>query len=313
MKLLLVLVLMVIIPTVVEPATEQPYIWERATGASAVDLRGKMFTLARSYGGITFYPPNYHSSTPYPTRRNTARSWTTAVPSTTRPYTFSTRAWTTSSDLTTTRSWTPTYPWTTRSPTRGVSVCLRYMTDQSYFQLFTLSPDRSPLTVGVNPNSYQLTFDNYNYNYVNLQPLIVFWPNTDSDFWTSMCITVDTRKGVAQLFSGRNMSVRKVLSYEYVWSGEPVIDFSGFDGQLTDVQVWDYALYYKEIFYYMTRGRYESYRGSVLSWSYISYSPRGRALMEESYGLKAKQPIRKVAQKRGLKREKLKKKKKLLI
>lgn len=43
---------------------------------------------------------------------------------------------------------------------------------------------------------------------------------------------------------------------QYQWSGEPVITFSGFDGQLTDVQVWDYPLRYKEVLYYMSHGYY---------------------------------------------------------
>lgn len=98
------------------------------------------------------------------------------------------------------------------SPPAGVSVCLRYMADnlQSGFPLFTLSPNRSPLSLEVNLNSYGLTFSGY-YNYVYLRPLIKFWPNIGSDFWTSVCLTVDTRKGVVQMFSGSNMSIRKVL------------------------------------------------------------------------------------------------------
>ena len=43
---------------------------------------------------------------------------------------------------------------------------------------------------------------------------------------------------------------------QYVWSGEPVIEFKGFDGQVTDVQMWDYPLSYREVFKYMTSGVY---------------------------------------------------------
>lgn len=35
-----------------------------------------------------------------------------------------------------------------------------------------------------------------------------------------------------------------------------MIDFSGFDGQLTDVQMWDYPVSYREVFSYMTKGLY---------------------------------------------------------
>ena len=43
---------------------------------------------------------------------------------------------------------------------------------------------------------------------------------------------------------------------QYVWSGEPVIEFPGFDGQVTDVQMWDYPLSYREVFKYMTSSVY---------------------------------------------------------
>ncbi|XP_063329005.1 uncharacterized protein LOC134627024 [Pelmatolapia mariae] len=310
MKLLLVPFLMVIMEVIGGPTpSEQPDSWPRTTGSSALDLRGKMFTLSRTYGGVTFYPPYYDSVSPsttdYPTRRHKTHSWIPTTPPTTslwgstRYSPLSTPSWTTN------RRWN--YPWTTESPTRGVSVCLRYMADnlQSGFPLFTLSPNRSPLSLEVNLNSYGLTFSGY-YNYVNLRPLIKFWPNIGSDFWTSVCLTVDTRKGVVQMFSGSNMSIRKVLPSQYVWSGEPVIDFPGFDGQLTDIQMWDYPLRYKEIFYYMNRGYYGSYSGSVLSWSYIRYSLRGRVVMEDSYGMQAKEPIRTVGRKHRLKKDKLK-------
>lgn len=90
-------------------------------GSSALDLRGKMFTLSRNYGGVTFYPPYYDSVSPsttdYPTRRHKTRSWIPTTPPTTSPWgstrysPLSTPSWTTN------RRWT--YPWTTESPTRG--------------------------------------------------------------------------------------------------------------------------------------------------------------------------------------------------
>ena len=46
------------------------------------------------------------------------------------------------------------------------------------------------------------------------------------------------------------------MCVQYVWSGEPVIQFEGFDGQVTDIQMWDYPLSYREVFKYMTNGVY---------------------------------------------------------
>lgn len=44
-----------------------------------------------------------------------------------------------------------------------------------------------------------------------LKPNIRIWPNTGQNIWTSVCVTVDQAKKVAQMFSGPNMSIRKVL------------------------------------------------------------------------------------------------------
>lgn len=41
------------------------------------------------------------------------------------------------------------------------------------------------------------------------------------------------------------------LCFQYIPSDRPVIQFSGFDGQVTDVQMWDYPLSYREVFAYM--------------------------------------------------------------
>ncbi|XP_039649877.1 uncharacterized protein LOC120555264 [Perca fluviatilis] len=238
-----------------KPRTTTTSGWTPTTGASGLDLNGKMFTLSINGGGISFYSPYYSPTTPpYSTTRYTTYPYTT------------------------------TRPWTTAPPTRGVSVCLRYLTDYlaDIPKIFTLSPSsRSPLQMGVSSTAlYRLSFDRYGYNNQYLQPYKRFWSNIGPDFWTRVCLTVDTVKNVAQVFSGSNMSIRKLLPTKYVWSGEPVIDFSGFDGQVTDVQVWDYPLHYREVFNYMN---YRSYSGSALSWSYISYSPRGDVLLEDAY------------------------------
>ncbi|XP_062419936.1 uncharacterized protein LOC119229487 isoform X2 [Pungitius pungitius] len=245
-------------PAVAWPTTRQ------TTESPGLNLNGKMLTLS-NYGGVSFSLPHYHppiatSSRPYHT--------------TSRPYHTSTGAW------------------TTAPVTGGVSVCLRYLADSASL-LFTLSPSRSPLTFFGSDSVYWMSFPRYSYNPLDLRPKIPFWANPAPDIWTRVCFTVDSGLQVAQVFSGSNFSIRKMLPAEvnYVWSGEPVIDFPGFDGQLTDVQVWDYPLSYKEVFNYMMGGIYLPYRGSALSWSYISYSPRGRTLLEDNYELQARRPI----------------------
>ncbi|XP_068560586.1 uncharacterized protein [Cebidichthys violaceus] len=229
------------------------------TGTPGQSLNGKMFTLSSNGRGISLYAPYYYPSS------STSPYYSTTTPPT-------------------------TYPWTTAPTTRGVSVCLRYLAENFYL-LFTLSPSsRTPLQFGVNgAASYMLT---YGYYQQSFQPNIRFWTNIGPDIWNSVCFTVDSMKNVAQVFSGSNISIRKILPRQYDWSGEPVMECSGFDGQLTDVQIWDYALSYREVFNYMTSGVYAPYRGSALSWSDISYSLRGQSLLEDTFEVQGRQPIR---------------------
>ncbi|TDH14567.1 hypothetical protein EPR50_G00045130 [Perca flavescens] len=124
---------------------------------------------------------------------------------------------------------------------------------------------------------YKLSFDRYGYYNLYLQPYIRFSPHIYSEIWTRVCLTVDTMKNVAQVFSDWSMSIKKML-------------FTN----VTGVQVWDYPLNYREVFNYMNNGSYGSYSGSALSWSYISYSPRGNVLLEDAYQpqWQDQQPIR---------------------
>lgn len=95
----------------------------------------------------------------------------------------------------------------------GVSVCLRYLTDNQQASIFTLSPSSgTPLRLAVNGmNKYGLTFDRYSYYRLFLEPNIWFWPNIGPDIWNRVCLTVDTVKNVAQVFSGSSISIRKML------------------------------------------------------------------------------------------------------
>ncbi|XP_030277431.1 uncharacterized protein LOC115584141 isoform X2 [Sparus aurata] len=235
-------------------------------GPQGVNLKGKMFTLSQSGGRISFYPP-YFYPTPWP---STPYYTTTDIPTTT------------------------SYPWTTAPTMRSVSVCLRYLTDfveESYPRIFTLSPSSTPLQMTTDQlGGYTLNFNSYGYT-MYLKPSIRLWSNIGPDIWSRVCLTVDSMKNVAQVFSGSNISIRKVMPYQYVWSGEPVIEFEGFDGQVTDVQMWDYPLSYREVFKYMTSGVYGPYSGSILTWSSISYTPRGNTLLEDVYEWQAKQQI----------------------
>ncbi|XP_014857160.1 PREDICTED: uncharacterized protein LOC106926635 [Poecilia mexicana] len=281
-----------------------------SSGGSGVNLSGKMFTLS-SYGRLVFYSPYEYSpwvaSTPYQTR---GYAYSTSTPSYTQTNTGTTEMSSPSTNIRTpqptTRSpttypWSTTrYPWSTAPSTRGVSVCLRYITDSQSDSIFTLSPSSQYLRLEIGrPQSYALTFNGYNRVY--LPVYLKLWPYLKPSMWTSICLTVDNAKAVVQMFRDSDMSSRKLLNNQYVWSGERVMDFSNFEGQITDVQVWDYPLRYQEVLYYMSNGGYGFYQGSVLSWSYISYSQTGRTLLEDNYDLQMRKSNRKLGQRNHLK------------
>ncbi|KAJ0050229.1 hypothetical protein NL108_014302 [Boleophthalmus pectinirostris] len=226
-----------------------------------------MVTLSQ-YSGVTFRRPYYQSAPGEGAASTTSPEWTTER----------TTEW---SSEWTTRYYTTTPP----PPTRGVTVCLRFLTDLNGLDLFKLSP-RSPLTVSWrNPSTYTLSW-NY-YSSVTLRVMISLWSSVRTQPWTSVCVVLDSFKNIVQVFQGGSMSIRKIPPSRLVWSGEPVVDVSGLDGQVTDLEVWDYPLGYAEVFSYMQN--YGS--GTVLTWSNIAYSNRGRILIEESYALRQMKPL----------------------
>ena len=95
----------------------------------------------------------------------------------------------------------------------GFSVCLRYLTEGSTTTLLKLFPSSSsPVTLGTSDRVYySLSCEAVYYTQVFL-PFIKFWPEGFAqDIWTRVCVTVDGAKRVAQVFSGSNMSIRKML------------------------------------------------------------------------------------------------------
>ncbi|XP_028302163.1 C-reactive protein-like [Gouania willdenowi] len=240
---------------------------------SGKDLTGKMFTLSRSSGSVSFYPPTYAYSLD-----SAPMYWTTSRP---------------------TSSWTTVKP----SPTRGVSVCVRFVADfnSGDVNLFTLSPSSTPLSVAVSSTSrFTLTFNNYNNAYFSVDKLFVSLP---LDTWSSVCLTFSSVSKVVQVFNGSQMSIRRVLSnQQFQWSGEPVLKFPGFDGQLSDVQVWDYPLTFSEVYDYMAFSRWS--RGSVLSWSSIAFYTTGSALLEDSFYPNLQRKLNAGAERKDMKRKK---------
>lgn len=234
------------------------------TGQPGQDLTGKMFTLSQNDGGVIFYPGSY-----------------------TPPW-ASTRSYSTYPTTSPSHRTTSPFPWTTETPVRGISVCVRYMADTSDFvNIFTLDKYSSNLQLTQTAaGSYTVT---NNYFWVSMTTKFKLWPITQWNMWTSVCLTVDNSNSVTQLFKDFSMSVRLLLPSRLRRLSKPLIEFPGFNGQITDLQVWDYPLSYKEVYTYMRRDGFRPYRGSLLTWSNINYSNKENSLLEDEYGVLAQQ------------------------
>ncbi|XP_077430524.1 uncharacterized protein LOC144057121 isoform X2 [Vanacampus margaritifer] len=236
----------------------------------------------RSYRSWAYRPRAYRARAYRPWIAPTS-AYPIRVQPTTNNSTWSDQSWPYPTRAYTTMS----YPsWTTEKPTVGLTVCLRYLLDgeTSARTTFTLSPSsRAPLTLGLDYDGSYLLAWSSTYWSVRLKADVRMWPGMKDDLWTRLCLTMDTVRGVVQVFSGADMSVRKMAPSKFVWSGEPVIAMTGVDGQVTDLQMWDYPLSYVAILNYMTPLSYGWPRGSVLTWSNIRYSLTGHALLEDAY------------------------------
>lgn len=231
-------------------ADESTETWPPPTRSPKGNLFGKMVTLTTDgvyRGGITFYPP-YYSPPPNDTVNGTHHP--TRYPS-----------------------------WTTPPPTAGVTVCLRFVKDYAGgSSIFQLDPGyQQSFTVRYRGPEYLLSVDRIN---VLLNPNLEIWTNIYPEIWTRVCLVVDSMKKVVQAFSGSYMSARKLVNSPITWSGRPVIDFSSFDGQVTDIQIWDYPISSNMIYSYMSRSGMSF--GNALTWSNIGYTIKGPMLMEDS-------------------------------
>ncbi|KAL0965278.1 hypothetical protein UPYG_G00279190 [Umbra pygmaea] len=106
--------------------------------------------------------------------------------------------------------------------------------------------------------------------------------------WTSLCVTWERMTGVAQVWRGGSVSIRKRLIGQVV-AGPPVLSMYSFEGQVTDVEVWDHVLSQTTIMDYMSGYVYNS--GNLLTWSNAIYSTTGNVLLERNAYVSDNQPI----------------------
>ncbi|XP_064828391.1 uncharacterized protein LOC135544588 isoform X3 [Oncorhynchus masou masou] len=291
--------------------TSSPNTTPSGPGPSTSDLRGQMFTVSYSYSiGFTMYTDAIFPS-PSPTIYPSPSTSTSSSPSSSSasspyssPSTFpspssspSSTPYTSHSPSTSSSPSSPytSYPYTTPSPSPSLSaltVCLRYMAEEGKdLTLFSLTQgnywnlllERNSGMDYLSTHSSSQSFRSYR----------LLWSITEPRPWTSLCVTWEKNTGVAQVWRGRTVSIRKRV-FGQVTNGPPVLKVFKFEGQVTDVEVWDSVLSPSWIMSYMSGWQsYWSYTpGNVLTWSKAIYSTNGEVLLERNTYNSDHQPIR---------------------
>uniref|UniRef100_A0A8C7KEQ3 Mucin-12-like n=1 Tax=Oncorhynchus kisutch TaxID=8019 RepID=A0A8C7KEQ3_ONCKI len=211
-------------------------------------------------------PSSSPSSTPYPSHSPS----TSSSPSS--PYT--------------------SYPYTTPSPSlSALTVCLRYMAEEGKdLTLFSLTQGNYwNLLLERNSGMDYLSIHSSSQSFRSYRLL---WSIIEPRPWTSLCVTWEKNTGLAQVWRGRTVSIRKRV-FGQVTNGPPVLKVFNFEGQVTDVEVWDRVLSPSWILAYMSGWQsYWSYTpGNVLTWSKAIYSTNGEVLLERNTYNSDHQPI----------------------
>ncbi|XP_036420370.1 mucosal pentraxin-like [Colossoma macropomum] len=187
----------------------------------------------------------------------------------------------------------------------GLTVCMRVLIEKRYYRVqltFGNSTDGVSYTGPVTtvPQHYlYVEGDTVSFETFSMMPSFAQqWP------WRNRCFTWESSSGMAQLWFDSTMSIRKGVGRGQVFSGQAELTISGFEGQVSDVYVWDSALSVKNLYCYLTLN-HSFPPGSVLDWKHIQYSTSGYALLEPTYVRPfSEKPTRRRKQKRerGLRR-----------
>uniref|UniRef100_A0A8K9XVM2 Pentraxin (PTX) domain-containing protein n=1 Tax=Oncorhynchus mykiss TaxID=8022 RepID=A0A8K9XVM2_ONCMY len=268
----------------------------------------------------TTYPsPSPSPSSPYSSPSTSPSPSTSHSPSTSRspsspyssPSTFPSPSSSPSSTPYPSHSSSPSspytsYPYTTPSPSlSALTVCLRYMAEEGKdLTLFSLTQGNYwNLLLERNSGMDYLSIHSSSQSFRSYRLL---WSITEPRPWTSLCVTWEKNTGVAQVWRGRTVSIRKRV-FGQVTNGPPVLKVFKFEGQVTDVEVWDRVLSPSWILAYMSGWQsYWSYTpGNVLTWSKAIYSTNGEVLLERNTYNSDHQPISAQDQLKGRQRESL--------
>lgn len=164
----------------------------------------------------------------------------------------------------------------------ALTICLRIVTESvPGTAIFTFTIRNSPtLTLrSMTGSGYELTVGQASKTLHLVSEVPSFgklWP------WTSLCVTWDSATGMAQMWKDGKMSVRIGMWRGQYFYGTPAMTLSGYEGQVTDIHVWDKALPLSSLRSYNQGWGYPS--GNMLNWQNMRYTLRGYAILENAYG-----------------------------
>ncbi|KAI4875965.1 hypothetical protein NFI96_022098 [Prochilodus magdalenae] len=167
----------------------------------------------------------------------------------------------------------------TLSGISGLTVCMRVLCEKKDFEVqlrFRNTSDRvfyrGPLIFGVPSHCLDVNRDSVNFDVASMTPSFEqLWP------WKNMCFTWESGTGMAQLWYDEKMSIRKGIARGQVLSGQAELTILGFEGQVSDLYVWDSPLSVRDLYLYLNlNSSFPS--GSILDWNLIEYSTNGYVL-----------------------------------
>ncbi|KAM9444712.1 serum amyloid P-component-like [Clarias gariepinus] len=188
----------------------------------------------------------------------------------------------------------------------GITLCLRGLTDKKWMiddRLQLMFGERNAFYITASSSSeYQLQVaGSYPYVTFNVNSMVAV--REVSSVWKSRCVTWDSDSGMAQLWFDGRMSVRKGVSRGAVFSGQAELSLHQFEGQLSDVYLWDSVLSTRELYRYLYQLSVP-WGGKVLDWTQMEFITSGYVVLEPAYSSRfLAGPAKRNKQKRMKKRQ----------
>ncbi|XP_042245730.1 C-reactive protein-like [Thunnus maccoyii] len=171
-----------------------------------------------------------------------------------------------------------------------MTVCLRFFSQlkrtQGLFSLATRDHSNALLLMKDGQGSYKVHSGSDSYFFLNL-------PTHELD-WNSICWTWDSGTGLTQVWLNGLRTSQKLMGLNYVVSGNLSIiigqeqdEFRGgynlndsFEGDITDLHMWDHIVSACDIRSYMNQGSFDP--GNLLDWNNLSYRVSGNVFIQDS-------------------------------